>query len=457
MLDWSPEEIRRNGYAAVDALVEHWSTLSGQPVRQIAPLEELEARFGAPPPESGRPFDEVLDEATQHLLRNTMRTNHPRFFGFVPGPGNICGAFAEMLAAGFNTFGGTWMAGGAATVVERTLLRWLCDEVGLPPESGGVMVSGGSMANLTGLVVAREVHPRGRRPDAVIYFSDQTHTASERALRVMGVREEQMRRLPSDALGRLDLAALRAATRDDEAPFCVIANAGTTSTGAVDDLPALAELCREQGMWLHADAAFGGAAILCEQGRRALRGLELCDSLALDPHKWLFQPFALGCLLVRQEHWLTDVFRIIPAYMNDVYRLNAEVNFCDRGIELTRPFRALKLWMSLQHYGVDEFRRAVSHGFHLAEVGEARLRENPVWEIVTPAQMGVVTVRHAGDDAMQKYLVDALLSDGFAMLTSTHIGGRAALRFCPINPRTTEQDIIDTVTRLERLAEQAPR
>jgi len=452
MLDWTPEELRRHGYAAVDALVAHWAALPELPIRDVAPREELEARFDAPPPAQGRPFEEVLAEATTHLFPNTMRTNHPRFFGFVPGPGNPASAVAELLAAGFNTFAGTWMGGGAATVVERGLLRWLAGEIGLPETAGGLMVSGGSMANLTGLLAARELHPHGRRAEATVYFSDQTHSASERALRALGFAQAQFRRLPSDDLGRLQISALEAALAADPAPFCVIANAGTTSTGAVDDLGALAALCRRYGLWLHADAAFGGAAILCPQGRAALAGLELCDSLALDPHKWLFQPFDLGCLLMREEHRLVDVFRIIPAYMNDVYRLNAEVNFCDRGLELTRPFRALKLWMSLQHYGVDAFRAAVARGFELAELAQRRLEQNPVWSILTPAQMGVVTFRHRGPDALQKQLVDTMMESGYALLTSTTVHGQAALRLCPINPRTLDRDLLETISRLEKMA-----
>ncbi|MBI5085704.1 MAG: aminotransferase class V-fold PLP-dependent enzyme [Acidobacteria bacterium] len=452
MLNWAPDELRRHGYAAVDALVEHCARMRDEPIRNIEPLDQLEAAFGQPPPEEGRPFEEVLGETTTRLLPNTMHVNHPRFFGFVPGPSNPTGAIAEMLASGFNVFAGTWMGGGAATVVERALLRWLASEIGLPDQAGGVMVSGGSHANLTALIVARETHPVGRNAEATVYFSDQTHSASERALRVLGFRPEQLRKLPSDSLGRIDLASLQGAIGCDAAPFCVIVNAGTTSTGAVDDLPAIAGLCRERGLWLHADAAFGGAAVLSSRGKLALRGLEECDSVALDPHKWLFQPFDIGCVLLREEHLLADVFRIIPAYMNDVYRLNSEINFCDRGLELTRPFRALKLWMSLQHFGVAAFRAAIERGFQLAELAESRLRRNPAWQILTPAQMGVVTFRWHGDEALQKRLVDGMMASGYALLTSTIVSGRTALRLCPINPRTTDEEMNETIARLESLA-----
>ena len=455
-LDWTPEELRRFGYMAVDALVEQETRLREFPVRRMAARGELEAEFDRPPSEEGRPFEEVLGQAVGRLLPNTMRVNHPRFFGFVPGPSNPASVLAELLAAGFNVFAGTWMGGAGATVVERRLLRWLAEEIGMPAGAGGVMVSGGSMANLTGLLVARERHPSGRSSNAVVYFSDQTHSASERALRALGYEESQWRRIECDAMGRLPLQGLQRALDEDLrqglAPFCVIANAGTTGTGAVDPLPELSRLCEERKIWLHADAAYGGAAAICERGRQELKGLEECDSLALDPHKWLFQPFDLGCVLVKEEHWMTETFRILPAYMNDVYRLENEINFCDRGLELTRPFRALKLWMSLEHFGVAAFRTAIERGFTLAEFAESTLRARGGWELVTPAQMGIVTFRRSGNDEMQGRLVDALLADGYAMLSSTIVQGRPVLRLCPINPRTREDEIEGTIARLEVLA-----
>lgn len=459
-LEWTPEELRRFGYMAVDALVEQEMKLRDLPVRRMAARGELEAEFDRAPSEQGRPFEEVLQQVVERLLPNTMRVNHPRFFGFVPGPSNPVSVLAEMLAAGFNVFAGTWMGGAGATVVERRLVRWLAEEIGMPGRAGGVMVSGGSMANLTALLVARERHPFGRSPNAAVYFSDQTHSASERALRALGYAETQWRRIECDEMGRLPPAALHEAIDKDlqegRAPFCVVANAGTTGTGAVDPFPELARLCSERRMWLHADAAYGGAAAICARGRIELAGLEACDSLALDPHKWLFQPFDLGCVLVREEDWLTETFRIIPAYMNDVYRLEHEINFCDRGLELTRPFRALKLWMSLEHFGVEAFREAVERGFALAEFAECVLRTREGWEVVTPAQMGIVTFRRAGDDELQRLLVDALLADGYAMLSSTTVKGRPVLRLCPINPRTREEEIEGTIARLEELAGRSP-
>jgi aromatic-L-amino-acid decarboxylase len=298
----------------------------------------------------------------------------------------------------------------------------------------------------------------------VLYGSDQIHSSIERGCRVLGLEPAQIRKLPSDEQFRLPLTALRGAVADDRAagrqPFCVIANAGSTNTGAVDPLPALAEYWRDEGLWLHADAAYGAAAILCERGRALLEGLDRVDSLSLDPHKWWFQPYEIGCVLVRNGHHLRETFRILPEYLKDVDRAAEEVNFCEYGIQLTRSFRALKLWMSLQVFGLDAFRQAVARGVALAEQAEQILRQSASWEIVTPAQLGIVTFRPASAgrsaaqvDAQSRWLVDAVIADGFAMVSSTELRGRTVLRLCTINPRTTDEEIRETLRRLERFGE----
>jgi glutamate/tyrosine decarboxylase-like PLP-dependent enzyme len=315
------------------------------------------------------------------------------------------------------------------------------------------------MANLTALAVARRVRLADGVAGAVCYASDQTHSSVDRALRLLGFGPEQVRRLPSDEAFRLPVAALRRAVEEDHAagrrPFCVIASAGTTNTGAVDPLPELADLCEAGGLWLHVDGAYGAAAALAPAGRARLGGLGRAHSVALDPHKWLFQPYDTGCVLVREARWLPETFRILPEYLQDIQGGAGEVNFCDLGLELTRRFRALRLWMSLQVFGVDAFRAAVTRGLALAERAEALLRERPGWEVVTPAQLGVVTFRRApagvepaAADRLVEHLVQAVIGDGFAMLSSTAL----VLRLCTINPRTTATDLEATIERLEQLA-----
>ncbi len=273
-----------------------------------------------------------------------------------------------------------------------------------------------------------------------------------------------MRVLPSDGAFRLPVEALREAVAADRAagrrPFCVVANAGTTNTGAVDPLAGLVGLCREEELWLHVDGAFGAPAVLTEEGKRQLEGLGEVDSLSLDPHKWLFQSFETGCVLVREKHLLRDTFQIMPEYLRDTHGAQEEINFGNYGVQLTRSFRALKLWMSLKTFGLDAFRDAIARGIRLAEVAGDELRRSPHWEVVTPATLGVVTFRYHPEgvepeevDALQGRIVAEMLEDGYAMVTSTVLRGRPALRLCTINPRTPEEEVRETVHRLERIGE----
>jgi aromatic-L-amino-acid decarboxylase len=324
-------------------------------------------------------------------------------------------------------------------------------------------VSGGSMANLTALAVARNVMLGDRFERAVVYCSDQTHSSIDRGLRVLGFHQHQLHRIASDAAFRLDMKAFRRAVESDRqrglVPFCLVANAGTTNSGAIDPLPALADYCQHEGLWLHADGAYGAAAVFCEWGKQELRGLELVDSLALDPHKWLFQPFEIGCVLVRRSDWLRETFHILPEYLADIEGRAGEVNLCDYGVQLTRGFRALKLWMSLKFFGRAAFEAAQHRGFALAELAETTVERLPHWEVVSPAQLGVVTFRYAPQgvpfdsiDRLNHGLVAAVIQDGYAMLSSTVLRGMTVLRMCCINPRTTEQDVVETLERLDRMA-----
>src|SRR5436190_2028942 len=234
----------------------------------------------------------------------------------------------------------------------------------------------------------------------------------------------------------------------------LIANAWTTNTGAIDPLNALADLAGEEKMWLHIDGAFGAAAVLSERGKQMLNGLDRADSISLDPHKWLFQSFECGCVLVRDVALLKSAFQIKPDYLRDVHRNAAEFNPADHGVQLTRSFRALKVWLSLQTFGVAAFREAIARGFELAELAERELRARKGWEILSPAQMATVCFRFGKSDELQTQLVDEMMKDGYALLTSTELRGAVSLRLCTINPRTTEQDIVETINRLERFARQ---
>src|SRR5579863_2091131 len=459
-LEFSRERMREIGYRVVDRIVEHLVTLPGQRVGTKGDPAVLLKALSEPVPEHGMEFEAVLDQVEREVLANTMHVNHPRFFAYVPGPGNYVGAMADALISGYNVFAGTWISGSGPAAVELTVLEWLREMCGLPAGAGGVFVSGGTLANLTGLTVARHVKIRDRLEDATVYFSDQAHSSLEKALRTIGLPAENHRKLPSDPAYRLPVGELARSIAQDRAagkyPFCVIASAGTTNTGAIDPLPELSALCRREGLWLHVDGAYGAAAVIAPRGRELLAGLELADSLSLDPHKWLFQPYEIGCVLVRDREHLRNTFKVLPEYLKDTQQHSEEFNFTDHGIQLSRNFRALKLWMSIKVFGLAAFRTALERGFAQGEFTEACLRSMPGWEIVTPAQMGIVCFRYpALDDAAHLRLVQTLLEDGFALITSTILRGRTVLRTCTINPRTTEADIQASLERLDSFAREA--
>lgn len=456
-LSLDTETFRRLGYRVIDALAARMEGLRDEPVATSATRAEMEAALREPPPRSGADPDDVLDLVLQTVLAPGLHVDHPRFFGFVPLPGNPLAALGDALASGHTVFAGTWVASPGAAMVELVTLDWLRELLGLAPTTAGIFLSGGSMANLSALAVALHAAGDPDRSRLVAYASTQTHTSFDRAARVLGV---PLRRVETDAQLRLDADALLAAVADDRAggrrPWCVVGTAGTTGTGAVDPLVALRGLCDAEGLWLHVDGAYGAPAALCAGGRTQLEGLDGADSLTLDPHKWLFQSPELGCLMVRDGALLPAAFAASAAYLRDAAAGDDEVNFSDRGVQLTRQFGALKLWLSLKVHGVDAFERAIERGMALAEHAATVVEADPRWELVTPAQLGIVTFRLAGEpsavDERSRALIGALAADGHAYISSTEVHGRIALRLCTDNPRTTFADVEGTIARLGELA-----
>jgi len=459
------EDMRALGYRAIDMLVEHVTGLADRPVVSHRGAPPDAGAIGQPPPGAGRDAMAVLEEAGWDILGHISHIDHPRFFAYVPGANNYMSALGALLAAGFNVFAGVEPGNEGPTRVERIAIDWLRQMVGLPPGAGGLFTSGGSMANLTGLAVARHRRLGDRLERAVIYCSDQIHSSVERGARTLGFAPEQICKIAADAACRLTPAALADQIAQDRAagriPFALAASAGTTSTGTADPLDALADLCAREGLWLHVDAAFGGPGVLSRQGKKLLAGLERADSLSLDPHKWLFQSIDCGCVLVRQEAWLAETFRIVPDYMKDSHH-DAATNYRDWSVETTRGFRALKLWLSVQTFGMDAFRAAVQRGVDLAEQAEQMLRADPDWRVMLPASLGVITFRYHRDglsektlDAVTQTAITRLVDSGYAFVSSTMVGGRKVMRLCTINPRTTEADVAQTLARLKDHAREA--
>jgi glutamate/tyrosine decarboxylase-like PLP-dependent enzyme len=445
--------MRRLGYWVVDAVVDHFEGARETPAIQTGTPEELMGALGGPVPEEPGDPIEAMTRLVDTALAQMQHGDHPRFFARVPGPSSFAGVLGEWLGTGFNALVASWTGGSGPAAVELVVLEWLRELLGLPAGTEGVLCSGGSLANLTGLAAARDT-----QGDGVAYLSDQTHASIARGLRHLGFPPEQVRVIESDAAFRLDPGAVARAVAEDRGagrrPAIVVATAGTTNCGVVDPLGPLADLCAAEGMWLHVDGAYGAPAALCAAGRTALSGLERADSLVLDPHKWLFSPYDVGCLFVRRPGALAQAFAMLPEYLVDTQGRPGEVDFRDRTLELSRRARGVKLWLAFRVYGAGRMRAAIARGIELAQYAEQVVREDARWELVTPAQLGIVTFALAGaSDEVHAARAAALAKDGYAAVTSSTLRGRAVLRLCTINPRTTEAEIRET---LERLADALP-
>src|SRR3954451_989463 len=451
----APETMRATGYRMVDLLVQHVAGVRDEPALTRASPAEMRERLNGPAPERGTDFEAMLEVLERDVLAWRGRVDHPGYFAFIPGSSTWPGALGDFLASALNIYAGCWMEASGPSQLELQVLDWFKSWISYPPGAAGILVSGGSAANMTALACARESLAGGMRDDLVVYVSDQAHSSLARAARTLGFRSDQMRVLPVDAEHRMRPDLLAGAMAADAAagrrPLFVSVSAGSTNTGAVDPLAELSEVARRHGAWLHVDAAYGGFAALTERGRALLRGIELADSVTLDPHKWLYQPFECGCLLVREGDRLRRAFTLTPDYLADAEAEDEEVNFSDLGIQLTRSARALKVWMSVTLFGAGAFRSAIDASLDLAQLAEARVREHPALELLSPAQLGIVCFRRrfrGGDDAQDAHnaaLVRAFAASGRGLVSSTRLGGAYAIRLCALNHASTAADVEATL------------
>jgi glutamate/tyrosine decarboxylase-like PLP-dependent enzyme len=458
-LQMSASEMRDAGYRTVDMLVGHL-TDTGAPPLQRGSAAHMRELLGGDAPEDPTPFTDVLAQLERDVLAYRARGDHPGFFAFISYCGTWPGALGDFVASAANVYASTWLESAGPSQVELEVLGWFKEWIGYPPTAEGILVSGGSAANMTALACARESRVGPMSDDLVAYVPDQAHSSVARAARILGFRPSQVRVLPVGEGLRLDPATLRGAIESDRAsgrrPLFVSVSGGSTSTGAIDPLPEIANVCREVGAWLHVDAAYGGFAALTERGRRALTGIELADSVTIDPHKWLYQPYECGCLLVRDGSLLRRAFEIAPDYLLDAVPDAGEVNFSDLGMQLSRASHALKVWLSIRTFGIAAFRTAIDRSIDQALLAERLIDESETLEVVSPAQLGVVCFRRhfpdAADeyesDAMHEKLIAALERSGIAFISSTRLRGRFAMRMCVMNFTTRDADIAATIAFL---------
>ena len=460
-LTLSRSEMEDIGRQVLEMVIDHFDTNGEKAVASPTDQKMLERWLTETPPEKPMAVGDVLEEFKSKALESMTHFDHPRCFAFVPGPSNYVSALADFIACSFNIFAGAWIGPSGVAAIEAKSIDWLRQLFGLPGSAGGLFVSGGSMANLTALAVARHIKLCNNPANASVYFSDQTHSSVPKDLKILGFQPYQIRALKADSELRLDVERLAETIDQDRrrglVPFCVVANAGTTNSGAVDPLDELADYCKEQGLWLHVDGAYGGAAAITETGKTLLTGIERADSITIDPHKWMFQPYEIGCLLVRNAEYLNEAFKVTAEYLDVLDKGSEQKNYCDYGVQLTRGFRALKFWMSLKTFGLENFRAAIEKGIANAQYVQSLLEEDECWEVATPATLGIVNFRYAPGrplpDHFHNRLSGEIVMDGFAMVTPTRIAGREVLRFCTINPRTSHDDLRETLERTKTLAE----
>jgi len=461
--DLTQDQMREMGYAVVDMIINHFQNTEQTRPTTLCSRKEMDWLLQEPIPQTGSDAMEVLKHVQENIVSHSAHLGHPKFYSFVPSPNNIVSTFADALATGFNLFSGAWVSSPGAAEIEILTMNWLLQLFGLPVvEGGGLFVSGGSMANLTAMATARHCKLAEKFDQGVIYWSDQTHSSVERAALVIGLRKDQLRILPSDDQFRIQVDALKEAVEQDVAagkkPFLVVANSGTTNTGAVDPLFQISTVCRHHNLWMHVDGAYGGASILSDDGKKALAGIELADSITIDPHKWFHQPFEIGCLMVRDKTQLAGTFRTRPVYLRDLAGAAEEVNFYDHGIQLTRRFRALKFYMSMKTFGLETFQKSVTQAIDLAKWLQTELETRPHWEVITDPSLAVITfrLRPEGQDLSEEELdrlnqkvSDKIIADGKAMLATTKVHNKTVLRMCLINHRTKRKHILETLQDLE--------
>ncbi|AUC15081.1 decarboxylase [Tenacibaculum sp. SZ-18] len=462
--DMSLEDMKSYGYKIVDLIAEHWNSIEQKkPLAEPKTRSDLDQIFLQEAPEEPMHYNKVLDFIVENVIPNSTCTLHPKFYSFVPGPSNFISTMADTLATGFNIFSGGWLVSSAAAELEIVTVNWLLNMYSFPvKQGGGIFTSGGSMANLTALVTARRIKCGDDFSKAVIYLSDQAHSSNIKAIRILGFKKEQIRIIPTDFEFRIGINKLKNAIAKDKLeglqPFCFIANAGTTNTGTVDPLHEIADICEDENIWLHIDGAYGGAAILAKKGERMLRGIERADSLTVDPHKWFFQPYEIGCLLVKDASWLSGTFSEKPEYLRDVEGNESEINFYDYGVQLTRRLRALKFYTSIKTYGLETFRNAITYNIDLTEQVEDYLRNSKVWEVVSPATLAVINFRyHPISEKLEEAVIDELnqkisqrvMESRDAVFVTTILNKQIVLRMCLINPKTTMDDVLDTLNTCE--------
>jgi aromatic-L-amino-acid decarboxylase len=486
-IEMSPDKFRALGHALVDQIAEFLESLPSRPVTPGESPEQVRSLLGNQPlPEQATPPERLLGEVADLLFGHSTFNGHPRFWGYITAAAAPIGALADLLAATVNPNVGAWELAPLATEIEVQTIRWIADLIGYPSDCGGLLTSGGNMANFTAFLAARQaqatwnVREQGLRagPGQLrVYVSAETHTWIQKAVDLFGMGTDAIRWIPTHDDLRIDLDALRAQIEHDKAqgdvPFLVVGTGGSVSTGAIDPLPELAAICREYGLWFHVDGAYGAPAAALPDAPADLKGLREADSVALDPHKWLYSALEAGCVLVKNPQALLNTFSYHPAYYHfDEVDEAPGINYFEYGLQNSRGFRALKVWLGLRQAGGSGYIRMIADDIALAKELDRLVRDHEELEAVTQG-LSITTFRyvprdlHGAADAVATYLnqlneelLTRLQKGGEAYLSNAVIRGQFLLRLCIVNFRSRLADIRALpaiVTRVGREVDKALR
>jgi aromatic-L-amino-acid decarboxylase len=479
-LDITDDAMRELSAQAVALVLDYFAHISELPVFPETTSDKIREQLRTTLPVEGEPLDELIKDC-RAIINASRHNGHPRFFGYVASGSTPIGAFADLIASALNSNVTSWRSAPAATEVERTVLCWLGSLIGYGEDARGLLTSGGSMANLNALFIAHRVKAKDETSrqglwnagqPMTVYASDQVHLSIPKAADVLGLGRDQVRLLKTDERFRLDVRALREHLVSDTdkglRPFCIVASAGTVNTGAVDPLNEIAEVAEEFGLWLHVDGAYGAFSALDETKRPLFAGIERADSVSLDPHKWLYAPVDCGCLLFRDERCVRQVFSEGEADYIKVHEQTDEESFAvwDYGIELSRRFRALKIWLMLRYYGVERVAAAISKDNALAVELAERVSAAEDFELLAPVELSICCFRYVppawrerlasadeemrarvgrGLDDLNARIMHRVQREGRAYLSNATLRGRYALRACITNFRTTSNDLMETL------------
>jgi aromatic-L-amino-acid decarboxylase len=467
-LDLDHDTMKKMGYQVTDIVADHLANLRSQPVYVTMSRAEADKLVSAAaPPTQGVAFEQIMQTLQTEIFPNTAREPHPGYIAYVPSCPTFPAVLGDWLVAGFNFFTGLWDMSAAINQIELVVLEWFRQWFGMPQGTGGLMTPGGSAATFTAVVAARNQALGNRFDDIsrlVIYASDQAHSSVMKAAWMAGIPRTNVRKISVDHEFKMNLDEFVSALQTDREagllPFMVTASAGTTNTGAVDPLHEIADICEKEKLWLHIDSAYAGFSILTERGKQLMSGIGRADSLTIDPHKWLFVPFECGCLLARNPKLLRDAFQVNPEYLKDVEAVQEKVNFSEYGEQLTRASRALKIWLSVTHFGTEAITAAIDKAMDLTLYVQDLFVKRSEMEIVSAAQFGILCFRvkpEGMNDVKQLELLNQkvcarVVDKGSFLIATTRLRGEVCMRICILGFRTSKEDMDELVKQVTEAA-----